>query len=113
MTLRTLGDVRELMRHLPADRRELPTWQHVAAELDKAAAGALCGGRYLKGTGSDRCRLSCSKLFECTTCRQLVSESALIAASDKRLQRKNPGERRAPREAAQCLPRKAEKTRRQ
>lgn len=35
----TLADVRELMRYVPADRRELDTWQHVAAELDKAAAG--------------------------------------------------------------------------
>ena len=40
MTLVTLADVRELMRHLPEDRRERPTWRHVAAELDKAAAGA-------------------------------------------------------------------------
>jgi hypothetical protein len=40
MTLSTLADVRELLRHLPADHRERPTWRHVAAELDKAAAGA-------------------------------------------------------------------------
>jgi hypothetical protein len=40
MTIATLADVRELMRHLPKDRRALSTWQHVAAELDKAAAGA-------------------------------------------------------------------------
>ncbi len=40
MTLRTLADVRKLLRHVPTERRELPTWQHVAAELDKAAAGA-------------------------------------------------------------------------
>ncbi len=40
MTLKTLADVRELMRHLPDDRRARPTWRHVAAELDKAAAGA-------------------------------------------------------------------------
>jgi hypothetical protein len=37
--LRTLADVRELMRHVPADRRELPTWRHVAAVLDDAANG--------------------------------------------------------------------------
>ncbi len=40
MTLRTLADVRKLMRHLPAEHRERPTWRHVAAELEKAAAGA-------------------------------------------------------------------------
>jgi 2-keto-3-deoxy-L-rhamnonate aldolase RhmA len=40
MTLTTLADVRKLMQHLPAGHRELPRWQDVAAELDKAAAGA-------------------------------------------------------------------------
>jgi hypothetical protein len=40
MTLATLGDGRELMRHLPKDHRGLSTWRHVAAELDKAAVGA-------------------------------------------------------------------------
>jgi hypothetical protein len=40
MTLKTLADVRELMRHLPADRRDKRTWRHVTAELDRAAAGA-------------------------------------------------------------------------
>jgi len=28
MTLKTLADVRELMRHLPADRRDRTTWRH-------------------------------------------------------------------------------------
>lgn len=36
----TLADVRELLRHLPEDRRNKSTWQLVAADLDKAAAGA-------------------------------------------------------------------------
>jgi len=40
MTIATLADVRKLLRRLPKDRRQLSTWQHVAAELDKAAAGA-------------------------------------------------------------------------
>lgn len=40
MTPRTLDDVRKLMRYLPEDRRQMSTWHHVAAELDKAAAGA-------------------------------------------------------------------------
>ncbi len=40
MTLRTLGDVRELMRHLPREHRARRTWRHVAAELEQAAAGA-------------------------------------------------------------------------
>ena len=40
MTIATLADVRKLMRHIPADRRKLLTWQHVAAELDKAVHGA-------------------------------------------------------------------------
>ena len=45
MTLKTLADVRELMRHLPAEHRERPTWRHVAAELEQAAAGADTGRR--------------------------------------------------------------------
>lgn len=39
MVLRTLADARALMRHLPADRRQQPTWTHVASELAKGAAG--------------------------------------------------------------------------
>ena len=38
MDLVTLADV--LLGHLPKATREKPTWQHVAAELDKAAASA-------------------------------------------------------------------------
>lgn len=37
MTLRTLADVRELMRHLPEDRRSRPTWRQVAADIEAAA----------------------------------------------------------------------------
>jgi hypothetical protein len=40
MTLKTLADVRELMRHLPAGHRERSTWSHVAEQLKEAAAGA-------------------------------------------------------------------------
>jgi hypothetical protein len=64
MTLKTLADVRELMRHVPADRRDRPTWRHVAAQLTQAAAhrrrhgrrclcavhGADFGGRRMSGT---------------------------------------------------------------
>ena len=40
MTLGILDDVRSLIeKHLPAHFRDKATWQHVAAELDKAAAG--------------------------------------------------------------------------
>jgi hypothetical protein len=39
MTLATLADVRELMRHLPRQAREKDTWRHVAAMLEKAARG--------------------------------------------------------------------------
>jgi hypothetical protein len=39
MTLRTLADVHELMKHLPEGHRERSTWQHVAACLNQAAAG--------------------------------------------------------------------------
>jgi len=39
MTLCTLGDVRKLMRHLPAEHRERAAWRHVATELEAAAAG--------------------------------------------------------------------------
>lgn len=39
MTLATLGDVRALMRHLPADRRARPTWRRVAANIEAAAGG--------------------------------------------------------------------------
>jgi hypothetical protein len=40
MDLATLADVRKLLGHLPKVTRAKSTWQHVAAELDKAAAGA-------------------------------------------------------------------------
>ncbi len=40
MDLVTLADVRALIGHLPKATRDKETWQHVAAELDKAAAGA-------------------------------------------------------------------------
>jgi hypothetical protein len=40
MTLRTLADVRELIeKHLPAETRAKPTWQHVVQKLDAAARG--------------------------------------------------------------------------
>jgi hypothetical protein len=40
MTLTTLADMRELVeRHLPAECREVETWQHVAAQLNAAARG--------------------------------------------------------------------------
>jgi len=39
MTLKTLADVRELMRHLPRATRERDTWRHVAEQLAEAARG--------------------------------------------------------------------------
>jgi hypothetical protein len=39
MTLKTLADVRVLLEHLPEGHRERSTWRHVAACLEKAAAG--------------------------------------------------------------------------
>ena len=38
-TLKTLADVRVLIQHLPQDRREKPTWQHITVQLEQAAAG--------------------------------------------------------------------------
>jgi hypothetical protein len=38
MDLVTLADVRSLIGHLPKEARAKDTWQHVEAELDKAAA---------------------------------------------------------------------------
>jgi hypothetical protein len=40
MTLKTLADVRILMKYLPDDRRQRSTWRHVAAQLNEAATGA-------------------------------------------------------------------------
>ena len=40
MDLKTLADVRTLLGHLPKETRARDTWQHVEAELTKAAAGA-------------------------------------------------------------------------
>ena len=40
LTPATLADVRELMWHLPEDRRGRSTWRHVADQLAKAAGGA-------------------------------------------------------------------------
>jgi hypothetical protein len=39
MTLKTLADVRKLIRHLPRHVRERDTWRHVAAQLGEAARG--------------------------------------------------------------------------
>jgi hypothetical protein len=36
-TLKTLADVRELLSHLPADRRDLNTWRHVSKQVAQAA----------------------------------------------------------------------------
>jgi hypothetical protein len=33
MTLKTLADVRKLLSHIPEERRQLSTWQHVEATL--------------------------------------------------------------------------------
>ena len=40
MTLATLADVRTLLDHLSAGRREKETWRYVATKLDEAARGA-------------------------------------------------------------------------
>jgi hypothetical protein len=40
MAIETLADVQKLIRHLPRDHRVKSTWQHVVAELNKAAYGA-------------------------------------------------------------------------
>jgi hypothetical protein len=39
ITLKTLADVRVLIEHLPEDRRAKPTWQHITAQIEQAAAG--------------------------------------------------------------------------
>jgi hypothetical protein len=39
MDLVPLADVRTLLGHLPKETLARDTWQHVEAELDKAAAG--------------------------------------------------------------------------
>lgn len=40
MKLSTLADVRDLVeKHLPAQYRHKPTWQHVSKEIAKAADG--------------------------------------------------------------------------
>ena len=38
-TLTTLADARVLIESLPDDHRDDPTWRHIAAQLDQAAAG--------------------------------------------------------------------------
>ncbi len=39
MTLKTLPDVRKLLSHIPNERRELSTWQHVEATLQACVGG--------------------------------------------------------------------------
>jgi hypothetical protein len=41
MDLVTLADVRTLIGHLPREARAKSTWQHVEAELKKAAASGV------------------------------------------------------------------------
>jgi hypothetical protein len=40
MTLRTLADVRSLLNHVPAQRRHLDTWRHVAKCLNDVLPAA-------------------------------------------------------------------------
>jgi hypothetical protein len=40
LRLTTLADVRNFLKHIPKERRQFSTWQHVEAELNKAAGGA-------------------------------------------------------------------------
>ena len=44
MTLRTLADARTLLSHVPAQRRHLDTWRHVAKCLNDAARGGDIAG---------------------------------------------------------------------
>jgi hypothetical protein len=39
LRLTTLADVRDFLKHIPKERRQFDTWQHVERELKKAAAG--------------------------------------------------------------------------
>jgi len=39
MKLKTLADVRKLLGHIPKERRQLSTWQHVETHLAAAAKG--------------------------------------------------------------------------
>jgi hypothetical protein len=41
MTLKTLADVRELVKHLPKDHRKKSTWRHVEKQLNAAAFGEV------------------------------------------------------------------------
>jgi hypothetical protein len=42
MTLTTLDDVWKLRGHIPKERRQLSTWQHVEKTLQACAAGEDC-----------------------------------------------------------------------
>ena len=44
MTLRTPADARTLLSHVPAERRHLDTWRHVAKCLNDAARGGDIAG---------------------------------------------------------------------
>jgi hypothetical protein len=64
--LATLADVLELMRHLPGDRRARPTWRHVAADIEVAAAGgdiegAAIGLRMVLFLERVECRPQCAR----------------------------------------------------
>jgi hypothetical protein len=41
MTLKTLADVRGLVKHLPKDHRKKSTWQHVEKQLNVAVFGEV------------------------------------------------------------------------
>ena len=41
MTLKTLADVRKLIGHIPKERRELSTWQHVEKTLRECAPATI------------------------------------------------------------------------
>ena len=44
MTLKTVADVRELLKHVPPDRSRLSTWQYVEKCLNEAAASGDAAG---------------------------------------------------------------------
>jgi hypothetical protein len=62
MTLRTLSDVRELIRHLPMEHRNNAVWHYVTEQLEKAArdgdvANAAIALRIALVLGKIECRV--------------------------------------------------------
>jgi hypothetical protein len=82
MKLKTLAEVRKLLGHIPSERRELSTWQHVEATLQACAAGE--GHKRTSGDLSPECARSRLTPKRFRTTKTITSFQALRIIGSRR-----------------------------